>query len=31
MAAIPDAYLDLFQQKKAFANLATLMPTARRR
>src|SRR6185503_9472304 len=26
MATIPDAYLDLFQQKKAFANLATLMP-----
>ena len=25
MAAIPDAYLDLFQQKKAFANLATVM------
>jgi hypothetical protein len=26
MAAIPDKYLDLFQQKKAFANLATVMP-----
>jgi PPOX class probable F420-dependent enzyme len=26
MAAIPDKYLDLVQQKKAFANLATLMP-----
>jgi PPOX class probable F420-dependent enzyme len=26
MAAIPDQYLDLLQQKKAFANLATLMP-----
>jgi PPOX class probable F420-dependent enzyme len=26
MAAIPDNYLDLVQQKKAFANLATLMP-----
>jgi PPOX class probable F420-dependent enzyme len=26
MAAIPSAYLDLFQQKKAFAHLATLMP-----
>src|SRR5260370_22698766 len=26
MAAIPDKYLDLLQQKKAFANLATLMP-----
>ena len=25
MAAIPDKYLDLLQQKKAFANLATLM------
>ena len=25
MAAIPDQYLDLLQQKKAFANLATLM------
>jgi PPOX class probable F420-dependent enzyme len=26
MAAIPDKYLDLLQQKKAFANLATVMP-----
>jgi PPOX class probable F420-dependent enzyme len=26
MATIPDAYLDLVQQKKAFANLATTMP-----
>lgn len=26
MAAIPDNYLDLVQQKKAFANLATMMP-----
>ena len=26
MAAIPDKYLDLLQKKKAFANLATLMP-----
>jgi PPOX class probable F420-dependent enzyme len=26
MAAIPDTYLDLFQQKKAFAHLATMMP-----
>ena len=26
MAAIPDNFLDLLQQKKAFANLATLMP-----
>jgi hypothetical protein len=26
MAAIPDKYLDLLQQKKAYANLATLMP-----
>ena len=26
MATIPDDYLDLLQQKKAFANLATLMP-----
>jgi PPOX class probable F420-dependent enzyme len=26
MAAIPDKYLDLLQRKKAFANLATLMP-----
>jgi len=26
MASIPDAYLDLVQQKKAFADLATLMP-----
>jgi PPOX class probable F420-dependent enzyme len=26
MAAIPDKYLDLLQQKKAFANLATLQP-----
>jgi PPOX class probable F420-dependent enzyme len=25
MAAIPEKYLDLFQQKKAFANLATVM------
>ncbi len=25
MATIPDSYLDLLQQKKAFANLATLM------
>jgi PPOX class probable F420-dependent enzyme len=25
MATIPDKYLDLLQQKKAFANLATLM------
>ena len=25
MAAIPDQYLDLLQQKKAFANLATVM------
>jgi len=26
MIAIPDQYLDLMQQKKAFASLATLMP-----
>ena len=26
MAEIPEKYLDLVQQKKAFANLATLMP-----
>jgi len=26
MAAIPEKFLDLLQQKKAFANLATLMP-----
>ena len=26
MAAIPAEYLDLLQQKKAFANLATIMP-----
>src|ERR1700686_1396040 len=26
MAAIPDKYLDLLQQKKAFAHLATVMP-----
>jgi PPOX class probable F420-dependent enzyme len=26
MAAIPPDYLDLFTQKKAFANLATIMP-----
>lgn len=26
MVAIPDNFLDLLQQKKAFANLATLMP-----
>jgi PPOX class probable F420-dependent enzyme len=26
MAPIPDKYLDLFRQKKAFASLATLMP-----
>ncbi len=26
MAAIPEKYLDLLQQKKAFANLATVMP-----
>jgi PPOX class probable F420-dependent enzyme len=26
MAAIPDTYLDLFQSKKAFAHLATMMP-----
>ena len=26
MAAIPEKYLDLLQQKKAFANLATTMP-----
>ena len=26
MATIPNEYLDLLQQKKAFANLATLMP-----
>ena len=26
MATIPDAYLDLLQQKKAFADLATVMP-----
>jgi PPOX class probable F420-dependent enzyme len=26
MAAIPNAFLDLLQQKKAFANLATVMP-----
>ena len=26
MVTIPDKYLDLLQQKKAFANLATLMP-----
>ena len=26
MAAIPDKYLDLLEQKKAFASLATAMP-----
>lgn len=26
MTAVPDKFLDLLQQKKAFANLATLMP-----
>ena len=26
MAAIPDTYLDLFRDKKAFAHLATVMP-----
>jgi PPOX class probable F420-dependent enzyme len=26
MAVIPEKYLDLLQQKKAFANLATIMP-----
>jgi PPOX class probable F420-dependent enzyme len=26
MAAIPEKYLDLMQQKKAYANLATVMP-----
>ena len=26
MAAIPAEYLDILQQKKAFANLATIMP-----
>ena len=26
MAVIPDAFLDLLQQKKAFTNLATIMP-----
>jgi PPOX class probable F420-dependent enzyme len=26
MVAIPDKYLDLLQRKKAFANLATVMP-----
>jgi PPOX class probable F420-dependent enzyme len=26
MAQIPDAFLDLLQQKKTFANLATVMP-----
>ena len=26
MATIPDIYLDLLQEKKAFAHLATLMP-----
>jgi len=26
MAAIPEKYLDLLQQKKTFANLATVMP-----
>jgi PPOX class probable F420-dependent enzyme len=26
MAVIPDKYLDLLQQKKAFASLATIMP-----
>ena len=26
MATIPDAYRDLLEQKKAFANLATVMP-----
>jgi PPOX class probable F420-dependent enzyme len=26
MVAIPEQYLDLLQQKKAFANLATVMP-----
>jgi PPOX class probable F420-dependent enzyme len=26
MAVIPEAFLDLLQQKKAFANLATIMP-----
>ena len=26
MAIIPEKYLDLLQRKKAFANLATLMP-----
>ena len=31
MTTIPDKYLDLLQQKKAFANLATVMWTGRRR
>ena len=26
MTSIPDTYLDLLQQKKAFAELATVMP-----
>jgi PPOX class probable F420-dependent enzyme len=26
MTAVPDKYLDLLEQKKAFANLATVMP-----
>ena len=26
MASIPDNYLDLLQEKKAFANLATVRP-----
>ncbi len=29
MATIPEKYLDLLRQKKAFANLATLMPDGR--
>ncbi len=29
MATIPDKYLDLLRHKKAFANLATLMPDGR--
>jgi hypothetical protein len=31
MAATPDKYLDLLEQKKAFAHIATLMPDGRRR
>ena len=31
MAAIPADYMDLLQQKKAFANLATIMPDGRRK